>query len=162
MRKRLNKFLIIIIFVVFFVFIGIMLCLRNTKGLKTEVAVLDTISDSIEVRGIALRKETEIFNESTGFINFLLNDGDKINKGGLIAEVYKSEQDGLLQKEIKRLDYEIKILENFENSKRSLSTNPNYIEKQSYQLLKDFVRDINNEDYQCALKNKDNILNLLN
>lgn len=162
MRKKLNKFLIIIIFVIFFVFVGIILCLRSTKGLKTEVAVLDTVSDSIEVRGIALRKETEIFNESEGFINFLLNDGDKINKGGLIAEVYKSEQEGLLQKEIKRLDSEIKILENFESSKRSISTSPNYIEKQSYQLLKNFAKDINNEDYQCALKNRENILNLLN
>ena len=162
MQKRAKKSMIIILFVLTLVFLGIFLCARNTKNIKTELAVLDSISDSINVNGIVLRKETEIFNNSAGVLNFLLSDGDKVNKGGLIAEVYNNENDALLNKDIKKLNEEITVLENFENSKNSLSINPNYIEKQSYNLLKDFTNKLKNNEYKEALKNKNVLLNLFN
>lgn len=162
MRKYISKISIIILFILILVFLGAFLCLKNSRNFKTEIAVIDSVSDFINVDGIALRKETEIFNEQPGFLNFLLDDGDKVNKGGVVAEIYENEKDGLLQKDIKKLECEIRSLEKFENSKKSLSIDYNYVEKQSYNFFKNYAIDLNNEKYQDILKNKINILNLLN
>lgn len=162
MQKSFNKLLVLIFFTGTVVLLGAIFFIRNTSGLKTELAVLDSIYDSINVRGIVLRKETEIFNESSGILNFLLNDGDKIHKGGVIAEVYKNEQDGLLQKDIKQLNKEIVLLERFDNAKKVLANDSSYIDKQASRHLKDFSQSLLNDDFHTALKSKEPLLNLLN
>ena len=52
---------------------------------------MNSTIDSICVDGFIIRKETEIVNSIGSSVNFLLNDGEKINKGGIVAQIYKNE-----------------------------------------------------------------------
>ena len=89
MQKYLRKLAILPCLLLFsIIFIGFF-CVKSINIPKTELAVLDTLSDSVEVAGIVLRRETEIFYNTPGILNFVLNDGEKVNKNGVVAKSNK-------------------------------------------------------------------------
>ena len=162
MHKVLKKLILIIIGIVTVCYILSKVYSISCTGVKTEIALCDSVFDSINTTGFVIRKETAIFNESKGVFNFVLNDGEKVQKGGVIAQVYEDEQTGICQKEINKLDKEISTLEAFDLAAKTISTNPNYVEKQTYQTLKTFLSYINQEDYSKLKSSREQILYLLN
>ncbi|MDQ5983826.1 MAG: hypothetical protein RUMPE_00855 [Eubacteriales bacterium SKADARSKE-1] len=162
MHKMLKKLILIAVGLIAICLVLSKVYNISCTGVKTELALCDTVYDSINATGFVLRKETEIFNESKGIFNFVLNDGEKVQKGGVIAEVYEDEQAGICQKEIKSLDKEINTLETFEAASKTISTNPNYLEKQTYQTLKTFLSYINQEDYSELKDSREQLMYLLN
>ncbi|MBR1779536.1 MAG: hypothetical protein IJ758_03445 [Clostridia bacterium] len=162
MHRKSKKFAWGIAAVAVLLLVGYRFYVVYMYGIKTEVILNGSITGSVYADGIILRKETEVLNNKEGSINFLLNDGEKINKGGTIAQIYKSEASNLQQKELERLDKEISTLEALEKDKNKISTNLNYLEKRTHQILKKFFSCVNDNGFADLMKNKEDILYLLN
>jgi len=167
MRKKIKKFKrfkkpIILALVGLTLFLGHRFYLNHIYGLKTEVAIKGTINKSFYSDGFIIRKETEIVNNIGSSVNFLLNDGEKINKGGIVAQIYKNESNNLQQKEIDKIDKEIANLESLEKDKNKISTNLTSLDKRIHQNLKKLFDCVNEESYQDLAKSREDLLYLMN
>lgn len=162
--KKLKKYkkAIALFLVILTLFVGHRFYLNHVFGLKTEVALKGTINKSVYTDGFIIRKETEIVNNIGSSVNFLLNDGEKINKGGVIAQIYKNESNNLQQKELDKIDKEIANLESLENDKNKISTNLTSLDKRIHQDLKSLFDCVNEEDYQDLPKNREDLICLMN
>lgn len=131
-------------------------------NIKTETAYMSHSFDAIDSNAFIIRDEKSILNDTDGYVNFVLTDGDKISKDGVIAQVYSTEEQGLVKKKIKNIENEIERLENLENFGIALSTSPSSIERQAYQELNGLLKSVNNSEYQKLQKYRNKILSLLN
>ena len=75
--------------------------------LKTEYAVEATMEDTFEIKGIVCREEHVLVDNTDGYHDIILNDGEKVSKGGTIAHIYGSEADVKAQEQIRLLKAEI-------------------------------------------------------
>lgn len=130
--------------------------------IRTETAYMTHSFEAIDSNAFIIRDEKNISNDSNGYVNFVLTDGDKVSKDGVIAQVYSTEEQGLLKKKIKNIENEIERLENLENFGIALSTSPSSIERQAYQELNGLLKLVNNSEYQKLPKCRNKILSLLN
>lgn len=129
---------------------------------KTETVYKKQVFESIDTNAYIIRDEREISDNGDGYANFVLTDGEKVGKNGVIAQVYQTEEQGLLKKKVKDLENEIERLKNLESFGIALSTSPSSIERQSYQELNNLLKSVNNDDYQKLKKSRNKILYLLN
>lgn len=131
-------------------------------SVKTEVAHVVRVYDSIDADGYIIRDERVIPDDLSGVISFCLGDADKIEKDGIIARVYSSESQGILHKKTEEIEKKIARLENLKSSGFALSSNPVSIDQQSYLEFNRFIKNMNNCEFNTLLKHRDNIFYLLN
>lgn len=131
-------------------------------SVKTEIAHVVRVYDSIDADGYIIRDERVIPEDLSGAISFCLSDADKIEKDGVIARVYSSESQGVLHKTAEGIEKEIARLENLKSSGFAISTNPASIDQQSYLEFNSFIKNMNNCEFNTLPKHRDNIFYLLN
>lgn len=131
-------------------------------SMKTEVAHVVRVYDSMDADGYIIRDERVIPEDLSGAISFCLSDADKIEKDGIIAQVYSSESQGILHKKAEEIEKEIARLENLKSSGFAISTNPASIDQQSYLEFNRFIKNMNNCEFNTLPKHCDNIFYLLN
>lgn len=79
------------------------------KPIKTENAIYYTACDGLDITGVIVRNETLISYSGGGVMHFVVSDGNRVAKNGVIANIYDSEADSLKVSE--RQDTEQKIAE---------------------------------------------------
>lgn len=132
-------------------------------SVKTEVAHIARVYDSIDADGYIIRDEQVIPDDLSGFISFCLSDADKIGKDGVVARVYGSESQGILHKKAEEIEKEIARLETLKNfGGFALSSNPASIDQKSYLEFNSFIKNVNNCEFNTLPKHRDNIFYLLN
>lgn len=137
------------------------LCAAKFFGIKTETARVIRVFDDVDAQAYIIRDEKIIAEDLSGFVNFTLDDAEKIEKNGVVALVYSSENQGLLSKKAELLKNEIKQLENLKNFGYALSSSLNSIDQQAYLELNDFIKNIRNYEFNKLTKKRNNILYLL-
>lgn len=143
------------------IFILYHLCVIIFSGIKTETARFVQVFDSIDAQAYVIRDEKIIKDDLSGFVNFTLTDADKIEKNGVIALVYSSENQGLLSKKSEIIKNEINRLENLKNFGFALSSTPSSIDQQAYWELNNFIKNTCNYEFNKLSKRRNNILYLL-
>ena len=127
------------------------------KPITTATALYYDTYDGIEINGYFIREETVIDYNITGNERYVAKDGEKISKGGTIAEVYSSSEIAELHEQIKTLNEEIKTLESINSvsdpSSVDLTTLTNRIKSSYFDFLasKDLGRYNNINDYSGDL-----------
>ncbi len=86
--------------------------LINANGVDTVKAAEGYINDSIISQGIICRDEVLLTNSTSGIVDYLVDDGERVSSGQLIANIYPTYSD------IKNLQ----ILRNRENMTEDLHT----------------------------------------
>ena len=163
-RKRLKKiiiscFLFLVLLVLIFYFFY-----RKKFGIDFQIAELQEVKDSFRATGTVVRDEEIITTpeESKSFLKYLVKDGDKSPKNGIIAEVYDSSESAKASYKIDLLDKEIVILEKLNTCQYNFSQSINALNKKISEEVKNLLVSVN--DFQVAdsinLRNK--ILYFLN
>ena len=163
-RKKLKKiiiscFLFLLRLVLIFYFFY-----RGKFGINFQIAELREVKDSLRATGIVVRDEEIITapEESKSFLKYLVKDGDKSPKNGVIAEVYDSSDSAKASYKIDLLDKEIKVLEKLNSCQYNFSQSINALNKKISEEVKNLLVSAN--DFQVAdsinLRNK--ILYFLN
>lgn len=78
-----------------------------TSTVDTEMAVVHSVYDSIEVEGLVYRSETLVSSVKNGQPYFTVENGTRVAKGGNIASVYKDGDSGRIKQEIEEIDRQI-------------------------------------------------------
>ena len=67
--------------------------------IKTENAVYYTATDGFDITGIIIRNETLVNYSENGVKHFVVSDGNRVAKNGVIANVYTNESDSVIVSE---------------------------------------------------------------
>lgn len=80
------------------------------KPITTATALYHSTYDGIEINGYFVREETIIDYNITGNERYVVDEGEKISKGGTIAEIYSSSEIAEAYEQIEKLSDEVEIL----------------------------------------------------
>ena len=78
---------------------------------ETESAVYYTSTDGFDITGIILRNEKLVSHSGSGVKHFIISDGNRVAKDGIIANVYDSSDASIKVSELEALNKKIKDIE---------------------------------------------------
>lgn len=143
-------------------YVGYQVYLSNHKGILTETAMFGTVSDTLQAKGFAVREETVINDSYSGVLSYRVADGTRVASGGVIADIFASEEDAAARNKIARLDREIANLEALSKPADYFSANPSMVNTQIYASLGEIFQDIRNNDFSKLSAAKESLQTALN
>ena len=104
------------------------------QSYKTETAIQYTMADSVTLDGVVSFASVPV--EGTGDLGYLVQDGERVSNGPVLAECYTDDSQGLLRERLDRLGRTIDLLSKSQNSTGSdLSVLTNQTRQALYNLL---------------------------
>ncbi len=161
-RKSIRRFIYFILSGIIIVYALYHLWRAFGPNIKTETAHTIKVFDNIDAQAYIIRNENIIENDLSGFLNFKLKNAEKIEKDGVIALVYSSEKEAITDKKIDFIKTELKRLEDLKIFGLEISFNPESVDSRAYLEINDFIKNVNNFEFNKLKKNRDNLLCLLN
>ena len=96
----------------------------------TETAVIYSSVEKVAFQGVYVRNETVISSRANGVISYTCRDGSKVANGSVVAYTYQSENDILVNQQIKKLKEEVELLESAQNPGTTAVVEPAFISEQ--------------------------------
>lgn len=104
------------------------------QSYKTETAIAYTMADSVTLDGVVSFDAVPV--EGSGNLGYLVQDGERVSNGTVLAECYTDDSQGLLRERLDRLGRTIDLLSKSQNSTGSdLSVLTNQTRQALYNLL---------------------------
>mgnify|MGYP002802710873 FL=1 len=104
------------------------------QSYKTETAISYTMADSVTLDGVVAFDSVSV--EGSGNLGYLVQDGERVSNGTVLAECYTDDSQGLLRERLDRLSRTIDLLSKSQNSTGSdLSVLTNQTRQALYNLL---------------------------
>ena len=104
------------------------------RSYKTETAIKYTLAESITLDGVVAFDSVDV--AGSGDLGYLVQDGERVTNGTVVAEVYTDDSQGLQRERLDRLERAITLLTKSQNSTGSdLSVLTNQTKQALYNLL---------------------------
>ena len=104
------------------------------RSYKTETAIKYTLAESITLDGVVAFDSVDV--PGSGDLGYLVQDGERVTNGTIVAEVYTDDSQGLQRERLDRLERTITLLTKSQNSTGSdLSVLTNQTKQALYNLL---------------------------
>lgn len=104
------------------------------RSYKTETAIKYTLAESITLDGVVAFDSVDV--AGSGDLGYLVQDGERVTNGTVVAEVYTDDSQGLQRERLDRLERTITLLTKSQNSTGSdLSVLTNQTKQALYNLL---------------------------
>ena len=85
-----------------------------TSALTTESAVFHEYSEGIELSGTVIRSEHTVALQDSGTLHFIIEDGERVAKGGTIAKVYSDDKASAAATRISEINSQLRDIEDLE------------------------------------------------
>ena len=101
----------------------------------------DEITETISSVGIVIRNEEILSNEiyTKKNLKYFLSDGERIEKNGIVAEIYESSKDVRSSYKIESLNKELEILEKLNFLKNNISKGVNFVNSQINEQIRNLL-----------------------
>ncbi len=106
-----NKALRIILCIIAIVFLGHQIYSFAYKPITTISAEYQTVTEGFNINGIVIREENVIDSNKTGALHFVLSNGERVAKHGVIANIYSSADASVTVNKIEQLKLRIADIE---------------------------------------------------
>jgi hypothetical protein len=158
-KSRAKRLIITLIslFIIIYVIFVLISSIFNFSGIETEIATEMTATDSIYKDGIIVREESVVKNDNDGVLFYTASDGDKIAKGEVVAKLYNSENDALINQKIEDIDDEISRLKKLKISAQNGDLGIDTIDSQISNAITDFNENIANRNFNKVSESSENI-----
>jgi hypothetical protein len=107
----LKRFFIVVFSLILLAFVGYQAFSVFYNPIATQNVTLQTIEDIIPAKGYVINNEQIITGNVKGIIDYTLNDGDRVSKDGIVANVYPNSLQAENELKIRELDNKIKQLQ---------------------------------------------------
>lgn len=150
-----NKIITAIIAILILAYVVFNLYYSNSSRLKTETVVYTEATDSYETDAYVIRNEKIIDYDSSKIIKYVLDDSQAVAQGASVAYLFDTVEDAKAFTEIENLNLEIKSLEQINIISNQNTTNPDLINEQISNSIKDLgiVKDFKNFPNMYAIQN---------
>lgn len=112
---REHKALRIIICIIAVVFIAHQIYSSAYKPITTASAEYYTAVNGFDITGIIIREEKIIASEASGILHFVLSDGERVAKNGIIANIYSNAEASVTVNRIEQLKSRIADIEEMQS-----------------------------------------------
>ena len=148
-----NVFLVLLLIV----FISSGFNTRNKRSL-TETALLCDAVASTEIRGVFFREEYPITFDGQGAISYNVADGGKLGQGTVIAEIYPSEEQIAVNREINKLQNKLDILMKIQNPGTQESAQPSSLSASIEECYRNLIYSRDMKDYVSLQNDMEDLL----
>ncbi len=162
MTKKAVKLLVLLLAALLGFYVAYQVYMILYPPYKTEIALSQTISDSVIVDGIVVRNELVIENSHDGIVNYLAQDGDKVAAGASVAQVFSTAQSAANALRIEILQDSLDVLSKAANLGRTSGSNLSYIVAQISEKTSEYSGRISADDLSGLAGYKDELTELLN
>lgn len=136
------------------------LVIHYNTPIRTEPAMSYKSEEYIQTTGVYIRGEKYVNYNGSGIINYVYSDGEKLAKNAVVAEVYSSQSDLVLQLRIDELNRQIEVLEDAEKLIGSDNSQLEAFSNQIYECHTKLIQSVIDGDYGGAADLKNEYLNL--
>lgn len=109
---------------------------------RTETALLSTMSDSVTVKGVACFDAVDV--AGSGDYGYLVQDGERVTGGTILAEQYSDSAQGILRERIDRLNRNIDLLG---RSQTAVASDLTLLKNQTGQALYNLLDCLDTAEY---------------
>lgn len=131
------------------------------QSIRTETAMYGEVSDVLQAQGFILRNETVIDESYSGVLSYRVEDGSRVSRGGVIADIFSNESDAASQRELDQLDQEIENLQSLSQTANFYVANPSMLGDQIYSALEGISQLVNENDFSGLNTQKGELQNAL-
>ncbi len=162
-RLKFNKIFLICFLVALFGFVIYHFGIKHFIGAEIQAVEYGKSRDIIETDSVFVRDEIVLKNDSynSNNLKYLLSDGERISKNGVIAEVYSSAENAKKSYKIDDLDKEIEVLEKLNLTKYNIFKGINFINTQINEEIKNWLLAFGDVKFLEARECRQKILYLL-
>lgn len=130
--------------------------------ITTGVAQFITETEGISFTGMIIRNEKTIDRNTAGVAHLKVNDGERISKDGIVADIYTNESDSLAVSKIEELREKISNIETIQSYNDLAAVNINLLNGKINDKLGEILFLCGNGDYKEARNQGDNLLTMMN
>ncbi len=152
--------LIAVLFVLIVVFHHVFSLIYNP--IKTETAVYYTATDGLDITGLIVRNETLVTADKNGVLHFLVSDGGRVPKDGLIANIYDNEASSITLNEIEDLSEKISDIEEILSYNDTDAINLDIINSKVQNDINDFILSTATSDFSRVNSSSSDLLSSIN
>lgn len=132
------------------------------KPITTESAVYYTMSDGINITGIVIRNEILVKSNDSGVLHFMIDDGKRVSKNGVVANIYNNESASITLSQISRLKNQIADIEDILSFNDLDAANLELINNKINDNFNNFVLSSAYGNYNTVLQNSQELLSSIN
>ncbi len=143
-------------------YLGYQIYSTHYTAIQTETAAYASTSQTVQVSGIAIRKESVISSKLSGVVDYVIPDGGKVAKGGTVAQVYASTQGAAAQKQLESLDSSIAKLQTLSAPGDTYAADLDSINRQINLKLIEALGKANSCEYADLAQSREDFLYLIN
>ncbi len=146
--KKIGIVAVIFAIVIYVVVTAVNANMKNSNELTTEIAVKYDYSESITSDAFIIREETIITNNiADGVEYYMVNDGDKVAVGTVVAKVFADETDALFYNKVQEIDEKIAVLQSLNTPYDNVATD-SAVDAQIYLNIKSLLSAVNENDFK--------------
>ena len=144
-------------------YVGYQVYRAHSPDSRTETAAYFTASDSVQVTGIAVRNEVLLDKKAAGggVVDYVLSNGDKVSKGGVVALICENEQQAAARRELAGVDREIQSLQSLQTPGDTYAATPDSLNGQIHQKLSALLGRTVSGEYGLLSQSREELLYLL-
>ena len=159
MKSKIINYSLLLLAVVF---IGNQIISSFYKPIKTETAVYHTVSDGFNITGLIIRNEILVHYDGGGVMHFVTDDGSRVAKAGVIADIYNSENASITVSEIKSIEAKIKDITDILSYNDIESANLDLINSRVESKVDDLIFATSKGEYSTVSTCADELLSAIN
>lgn len=129
---------------------------------EAETAVLYTASEKASFKGVYIRNETVLEYDGTGVISYAESDGNKVAKNSVIASIYNSEREAVIEQTIEKYRKELRLLQKAQNKGTVQVAQPEFLSQQINQKYSNIAVAVEKNDYETIESERSELLTLMN
>ena len=100
--KKIRTIGAVLLAVLVLVYVGYQGYLATHRSIQTETAMYGQVSDVLQAQSFIIRNEQVIDESANGVLSYRVADGTRVAQGGVIADVFSTEEDASAQRTIEQ------------------------------------------------------------
>ncbi len=132
------------------------------KPVTTDSAVFYTANNGFKITGVIIRNEILVENNNSGVLHFMIDDGERVAKNGVVANIYGNESASITLSQIESVQKKIDDINDILSYNDLDAANLDLINKRISDNLNSFVLATANGTFSDAQKNSDQLLFSIN
>ncbi len=128
------------------------------KPVTTVSAEFNTATEGLDITGIIIREEKVITSNTQGAMHFVLSDGERVSKNGVVANIYSNADASVTVNRIEQLKSRIADIEEMQGYNDVQAADITLANNKVNNSLDLFVRGCATGDFSSAEENANNLL----
>lgn len=147
---RDSKLLRIVICIIAVVFVAHQVYSSAYKPITTISAEYYTAVEGFQINAVVIREEKIITSDTTGALHFTLSDGERVAKGGIIANIYSNAETSVTVNRIEQLNARIADIEEMQGYNDVEAADINLVNNKVTNSLNTMLRGIASGDFSSV------------